>query len=399
MEKYKFLGFFSGALGLDSGLEVAGLESLAANEFAPTACKTIRRNRPELKLYDGDIRDLTAAQLMSDLKIEREELFAIVGGPPCQAFSTAGKRLGLNDERGNVFLHFIDLIGELRPKYIVIENVRGILSTPMVHRPHSDRDYAGISPFDEEKPGGALLHILARLKDAGYEVSFELYNTANFGVPQIRERVVMIGARDGSTVPCLFPTHDQEKRYDLAPWRTFQEAVEGLTAPTEAAKFPERRLQFYRMLKAGQNWRDIPAHLQRAAMGKAYDAGGGKVGFYRRLAWDRPAPTLVTCPTMPATDLAHPEEDRPLSVQEYARVQTFPDSWIFEGNLTDRYKQIGNAVPVKFGEAIGRHLKAYDAGELAGKTAAPIPLSRYRNTDHRSWQAAHAQGWTTGKLF
>ena len=122
MGKHRFIGFFSGALGLDSGLELAGLESLAANEFDPTACKTIRTNRPELKLYDGDIRDLTATQLMKDLNIERDELFAIVGGPPCQAFSTAGKRLGLNDDRGNVFLHFITIIRELRPKYIVIEN-------------------------------------------------------------------------------------------------------------------------------------------------------------------------------------------------------------------------------------------------------------------------------------
>ena len=153
------------------------------------------------------------------------------------------------------------------------------------------------------------------------------------------------------------------------------------------------------MLKAGQNWRDIPPELQKEAMGGAYEAGGGKVGFYRRLSWDRPAPTVVTCPTMPATDLAHPEEDRPLSVQEYARIQTFPDDWIFEGNLTSRYKQIGNAVPVHFGEKIGRHLLAYDAGEALEVAPPQMRLSRYRNTDHRSWQAAQSEGWTTGKLF
>ena len=399
MGQHRFLGFFSGALGLDSGLEAAGLESVAVNEFDPKACKTIRQNRPRLSLYDGDIRDLTAEQLMREQKIEPEELFAIVGGPPCQAFSTAGKRLGLNDERGNVFLHFIDLIGKLRPKYIVIENVRGILSTPMQHRPHNERAYSGISPLEEEKPGGALRYILAHLREAGYEVSFELYNTANFGVPQIRERVVMLGARDGSTIPYLVPTHDEEARFGLPRWRTFRDAVEGLEGEPEAAKFPERRLQYYRLLKSGQNWRDLPEHLQRAAMGKAYEAGGGKVGFYRRLAWDRPAPTVVTCPTMPATDLAHPEENRPLSVQEYARIQTFPDSWKFEGNLASRYRQIGNAVPVRFGEAIGRHLLAYDAGECLEVQHPQLRLSRYRNTDHRSWHAAQSSGWVTGKLF
>ena len=139
MTQHKFIGFFSGALGLDLGLESAGLTSIAANEFDPIACKTIRKNRPDLKLYDNDIREITAEQLLSDLKIEKEELFAIVGGPTCQAFSTAGKRLGLNDERGNVFLHFIHLIDVLRPKYFVIENVRGLLSTPMKHTPHSER--------------------------------------------------------------------------------------------------------------------------------------------------------------------------------------------------------------------------------------------------------------------
>ena len=399
MGNHKFLGFFSGALGLDSGLESAGLESVAVNEFDPKACQTIRKNRPHLSLYDGDIRGLTADQLMREQKIESEELFAIVGGPPCQAFSTAGKRLGLNDERGNVFLHFIDLIGKLRPKYIVIENVRGILSTPMQHRPHRERDYNGTSPLEDEKPGGALRYILAYLRDAGYEVSFELYNTANFGVPQIRERVVMLGARDGSTIPYLVPTHDEEARFGLPRWRTFRDAVEGLEGTPEAAKFPERRLQYYRLLKEGQNWRDLPEQLQRNAMGKAYDAGGGKVGFYRRLAWDRPAPTVVTCPTMPATDLAHPEENRPLSVQEYARIQTFPDSWKFEGNLASRYRQIGNAVPVRFGEVIGRHLLAYDAGECLEVQHPQLRLSRYRNTDHRSWHAVQSPGWVTGKLF
>lgn len=197
----------------------------------------------------------------------------------------------------------------------------------------------------------------------------------------------------------IFPTHDQEGRCNLQRWRTFHDAVAGLTDTPEAAKFPERRLQYYRLLKAGQNWRDLPAYLQRAAMGKAYEAGGGKVGFYRRLAWDRPSPTVVTCPTMPATDLAHPEENRPLSVQEYARIQTFPDSWKFEGNLTSRYKQIGNAVPVQFGKVIGQHLLAYDAGELLEVERPQIPLSRYRNTDHLSWQIAHEPGWKTGKLF
>lgn len=124
-------------MGLDLGLEAAGLNPLAANEFDPIICETIRKNRPRLRLYGEDIRELTAERLLKDLQLEREEPFAVVGGPPCQAFSTAGRRLGLNDDRGNVFLHFIKLIAGLRPKYAIFENVRGLLSAPLQHRPQS----------------------------------------------------------------------------------------------------------------------------------------------------------------------------------------------------------------------------------------------------------------------
>src|SRR5262249_51924103 len=150
-----------------------------------------------------------------------KELFAIVGGPPCQAFSTAGRRLGLNDERGNVFLHFIDIVLGLKPKYAIFENVRGLLSVPLRHRPHSQRG-VGFNPLDEEeKPGGALLHILRRLERAGYQTTFNLYNTANFGVPQIRERLIFFSSREGKSVPHLVPTHDEHGANDLPRWRTF----------------------------------------------------------------------------------------------------------------------------------------------------------------------------------
>ena len=196
----QFISFFSGALGLDLGLEAAGLHCLAANDADPVACETIRRNRPNLRLYDQDIRGLSASFLCRDLSMSPGELFAIVGGPPCQAFSTAGRRLGLNDERGNVFLHFIALIAELRPKYAIFENVRGLLSAPLIHRPHEERveGFPGLS--NEERPGGALLHILRSMEEAGYRVTFTLYNTANFRVLQVRERLIFFASRDGDAV-------------------------------------------------------------------------------------------------------------------------------------------------------------------------------------------------------
>jgi DNA (cytosine-5)-methyltransferase 1 len=381
-----FVSFFSGALGLDLGLELAGLKPVAVNEFDPVTCKTIRRNRPNLSLYDCDVRLLTPTKVMSDLGLKRGEIFAVVGGPPCQAFSTAGHRLGLNDDRGNVFLHFVDLIAGLRPKYAVFENVRGLLSAPLKHRPHNERGKEFAPLERDELPGGALLHILGLLEKHGYATTFNLYNTANYGVPQIRERLVFFASRQGEGVPYIPPTHDELGRDGLPCWRTVREALSDLAeSEPECGKFPAKRLQYFRMLRQGQNWRDLPTHLQRAAMGPSYDAGGGKTGFFRRLAWNKPSPTLVTRPTMPATALCHPTKLRSLSVAEYAAIQTFPPEYHFEGKTDDKYRQIGNAVPVLFGKAIGEHLCRFDEGKLNGNQLLS-GLSRYKGTDHESWK-------------
>jgi len=382
----KFISFFSGALGLDIGFESAGLHCIAANDVDPIACRTIRANRGSLALYDCDIRQLSAKQLLRDLKIEQEELFAVIGGPPCQAFSTAGRRLGLNDDRGNVFLHFIELIRNLRPKYVVFENVRGLLSAPLLHRPHEKRGRGFPRLREEERPGGALLHILNTLEDAGYPVTFTLYNTANFGVPQIRERVIFFAARDGRKAPYMSPTHSEGGADGLPPWKSLRDAIRHLQGlPFHAARFPEHRLKYYRMLGEGQNWRSLPEEVKSTAMGASWFAGGGKTGFYRRLAWDKPAPTLVTSPTMPATDLCHPVELRPLSVEEYAAIQTFPCDHIFAGKLAEQYRQIGNAVPCLFGKAIASHIVGFDENKLVSSEGV-LKTSRYVGTDHESWR-------------
>lgn len=383
----KFISFFSGAQGLDIGLEKAGLECIAVNDVDPVACATARLHRPGLPIYENDIRALTASRLCKDLKIRPAELFAIVGGPPCQAFSTAGRRLGLNDERGNVFLHFIQLIRDLRPRYAIFENVRGLLSAPLVHRPHLQRGKGFPALAEEEQPGTALLHILGLLEEAGYTTTFTLYNTANYGVPQIRERLIFFASREGQQVPWMAPTHDEHGLHGLKRWKTLRDAIGRLEgSPHHCMQFPKERLQYYKLLREGQNWRDLPLALQKKAMGKSWYSGGGRTGFFRRLAWDRPSPTLVTRPTMKATDLCHPEELRPLSVEEYKAIQTFPLRHKFAGKMDDLYRQIGNAVPCAFGEAVGRHILAFDAGRLAaGPSHAKV--SRYGNTDHLAWRS------------
>lgn len=381
----KYLSFFSGALGLDLGLEKSGFEPLLACESDKFCLETIKINKPNLPLIT-DIRNYTSDEIREHSNIGKENIDLVVGGPPCQAFSTAGKRKSFEDERGNVFIKYIDLATELKAKFIVIENVRGLLSASLKHRPINKRgkDFPPLS--QEEKPGSALKLIIDTLESKGYGVSFNLYNSANYGSPQIRERVIIVASSDGKKLPYLLPTHSDDTKFDLPKWKTFREAVSGLSEidNKECKKFPEKRLKYYRLLTSGQNWKNLPKELQREAMGKSFNSGGGKTGFLRRLSWEKPSPTVVTSPTMPATDLAHPEEDRPLSVAEYKRIQEFPDDWIFAGNLTEKYKQIGNAVPASIGLAIGNLLKRH----INGADVEPpqnFKFSRYINCSDRDW--------------
>lgn len=366
--RYKALSFFSGAMGLDIGIGKAGIEFLLACEFEPNARKTILLNEPDIGLI-GNIEEYSVEQIREYAGLSPDdEIDIVVGGPPCQAFSSAGKQLGFEDKRGNVFLTFVDRILGLRPKFAVIENVRGLLS----------------AQYNGGPKGSALAHILSRLRDGGYTVTFNLYNAANYGSPQKRERVVMFCSRDGISVPYLAPTHSEKGEWGLPKWRTVREVFAGIeNCPCEHLTFPERRLKYFRLLGPGQYWKDLPEHLHREAMGAKLEMSGGKTGFLRRLAWDEPSPTLVTDPTMPATDLCHPVEDRPLSIEEYKRIQEFPDDWKFFGSTKDKYRQIGNAVPVSLGAAIGRQLVALLEGEVLPKAPEGFPFSRYLNTDDK----------------
>lgn len=378
------LSFFSGAMGLDIGIEKAGFDVRLACEIDKFCRQTIALNKPQIALLT-DINSYTAEDIRAKAGLKDcDEIDLIMGGPPCQAFSTAGNRKGFNDERGNVFLKYLNLCFELKPKYFVIENVRGLLSCPMDHRPHDQRgsDYPDLS--EDELKGGALNFILNRIEKSGYGYSFNLYNSANFGTPQTRERVIIICSRDGKTPPFLVPTHSENGEYGLPKWNTLKKCISNISQHDHIT-FPEKRLKYYRLLKSGENWKSLPIELQKEAMGKSYYSGGGKTGFLRRLAWDKPSPTLVTHPAMPATDLAHPKEDRPLSVQEYKRIQEFPDTWELAGPIIQQYKQIGNAVPTGLGLAIGKLVMNLIAGE---NISPPLNFnySRYKNTTHREWK-------------
>lgn len=383
--KLNCLSFFSGAMGLDLGLEDAGINVLLACEIDNASRQTITHNDKKVGLI-GDIRDYSVEEILEYANVkDKEEVDIIVGGPPCQAFSTAGKRMGFQDERGNVFLKYISLITTVRPKYAVIENVRGLLSS-MLSIDIED-EIINEFPIDWKKtPGSSLFYVQKKLEKEGYKVSFNLYNSANFGVPQVRERVVIICTKLPNKVDHLEPTNSNDGLHGLPKWKTFKEAVKDLDPKKgDSIKFSEKRLQYIKMLKPGENWRNLPLDIQPIAMGGSFLLGGGKTGFFRRLAWDKPAPTVVTHPAMPATELAHPVEHRPLSIQEYKRIQEFPDAWEIQGSILDQYKQIGNAVPVGLGRAIGRALINHYKGKKT-KIYNGFQFSRYNKTSETEFE-------------
>jgi len=325
----KGLSLFAGAMGLDIGLERAGIETVHVVEKDSDCRATITANRPELPL-SSDVMALRPEEL--------PPCDIVHGGPPCQPFSSAGENRGNNDARFNPFACMLDLIDAIRPAYALIENVRGFLAPK-----HAEtKDW-----------------VFGRLAATGYKVTAGLYDAADFGVPQHRQRVLIIGSLSGA-VPLMRPTHGSGN--GLKPWLTLSDAIRGME-PGPHTEFRPSMVKYLGMLKPGENWRQLPVEAQAAALGGAFTSkaskAGGRSSYYRRLPWNRPCPTVLTSPAQKATPLCHPDHVRPLSVAEYAAIQQFPADWVFKGSIISQYKQIGNAVPVGLAEAVGRHIMAH----------------------------------------
>jgi DNA (cytosine-5)-methyltransferase 1 len=357
-KKPKSISLFSGAMGLDLGLEMAGFETAVAVEINPVAARTIAFNKPSLPVINKPIQEVTSQEILDTIGLKKGEVDLICGGPCCQSFSTAGKRKSISDQkRGKLFFDFKRMITEIRPRFFIMENVKGILSAAITHRPLNRRGPGFPKLKKEEQFGSALELICKELSSTGYLVTYGLLNCADYGVPQKRYRVVFIGSRDWEPITMPTPTHSKEQTDNLPAWVTLKKALaDRKVSKHDYLEFRPKILNLLKLLSTGQNWRDLPTRLHRKALGAAFDSWGGRSGFCRRLTWGDPAPTLVTSPNGNATCLCHPTEDRPLSVQEYAILQQFPDDWKITGSITQQYLQIGNAVPVGLGDALGKML-------------------------------------------
>lgn len=359
-EELTVVSLFTGAYGLDLGFEQAGFKVAVALDVSEDSYRNLKANRPKTPFLIGDVRGFSTADILREAGLKPGETDVVTGGPPCQPFSPAGKRESLKDPRSAPLIEFVRVVKEARPKVFVMEEVPGILSARVKHVPLRERGRRPLA--EEELPGSAWRVVVGELRKTGYRVAWRKLNAADYGAPQSRERVIVIGVRPDLGRPPVFPeqTHSRDpvKLFKtLKAWLTLAEAVTGIKNHVGYVPLPPKYARFMRYVPPGGNWRQIPDRLKPWAMNKAYNAGGGRMGFYRRLTWFEPSPTLVTSPAMKATMMVHPWEDRPLSVGEYLRIQGFPDSWRVVVSVQSAYRLFGEAVPVPLARAVAKSVR------------------------------------------
>ncbi|MGQ3677022.1 DNA (cytosine-5-)-methyltransferase [Tenacibaculum discolor] len=325
IQEFKVLELFAGAGGLAVGLEKAGIKCVALNEIDKWACQTLRENRPNWNVLEGDIKSFDFTEYNNKVDI-------VTGGFPCQAFSYAGKKLGLQDARGTLFYEFARAVKEVNPLICIGENVKGLLS---------------------HDKGKTIEGMISILDEIGYNVvPVQVLKAINYRVPQKRERVILVGIRKDIDIQYEYPK-PHNKIYNLVDALKKGELYDSNVPKSEGAKYPEHKKAVLDLVPQKGYWRNLPLDIQKEYMGKSFYLGGGKTGIARRIGWDEPSLTLTCSPAQKQTERCHPEETRPFTVREYARIQTFPDDWKFMGSVSQQYKQIGNAVPCNLGQEIG----------------------------------------------
>ena len=342
----KLLSFCSGCGALDYGMNKhVNAEIVLKCELDKTIRETIKHHYPNV-VIKNDIMQLSVESIQKECKLSMKDELICVGGTPCPSFSVAGKRKSLDDPRGACLPKFLNLSIGLNARYIILENVRGLLSAKIMGK----------------EPGSVMKIIVDQLEKAGYKVSYQLYDAKYFGAGTSRNRVILTAVKDDRALSFLKPTHG----INDVPFVTLRNVLS--TLPNDLkhnhTQFTAKRLTFFKMLKAGQHWRhlpkdQIPLAVTPGTLKTALDGKGGQTGLYRRLWWDRPSPTLLCTPTMNTTSLCHPDEHRPLSVEEYKLIQGYSLNYVIKGSIAKQYKQLGNCVPIKLSEAIGKVIKAH----------------------------------------
>lgn len=327
---FSSIELFAGAGGLALGLEKAGFDAVLLNELDKHACATLRHNRPHWNVIEGGIEHI-------DFTPYRNKVDFISGGFPCQAFSYAGKQLGFNDVRGTLCFEFARALKEIQPKVFLAENVRGLLN-------HDN--------------GRTLATIEAVIADVGYTiVGSSVLKAMYYHVPQKRERLLLVGVRNDLADKASFTFPKPHNRFmTLRDALKAGELYDCDVPESEGQVYPLKKKAVLDLVPPGGYWRDLPDAIQREYMKKSYFLTGGRTGIARRISWEEPCLTLVCSPAQNQTERCHPDETRPFTVREYARIQTFPDDWQFMGSLAAQYKQIGNAVPVNLAYAVGKNL-------------------------------------------
>tara|TARA_B110000908_G_C10236279_1_gene443514 strand:+ start:424 stop:1668 length:1245 start_codon:yes stop_codon:yes gene_type:complete len=325
IKEFNVLELFAGAGGLAVGMEKAGIKCVALNEIDKWACKTLRANRPKWNVLEGDIKSFDFTKYNNHVDI-------VTGGFPCQAFSYAGKKLGLQDARGTLFYEFARAVQEVNPLICIGENVKGLLS---------------------HEKGKTIEGMISILDEIGYNVvPVKVLKAIKYKVPQKRERVILVGVRKDINTKYEYPL-PHYKIYNLKDALKKGELYSCNVPKSEGSKYPEHKKAVLDLVPQKGYWRNLPLDIQKEYMGKSFYLGGGKTGIARRIGWDEPSLTLTCSPAQKQTERCHPEETRPFTVREYARIQTFPDDWKFIGSVSQQYKQIGNAVPCNLGQEIG----------------------------------------------
>lgn len=330
LRDYTSIELFAGAGGMAIGMEKAGFKHVMLNEIMSCACKTLLYNRPNWNVVEGDIHDISFAKYVGKVDF-------ISGGFPCQAFSYAGKQGGFNDTRGTLFFEMARAIREIQPKVFLCENVRGLIS------------------HDGGRTFQTIKNVISEL---GYTlVEPRVLKAIFYQVPQKRERLILIAIRNDLAGKVQFRWPSPYNRILTLRDAFYKGILYDCDVPeSKGVKYPSKKHKVMQMVPMGGYWRDLPVDVQKEYLGGSYELEGGKTGMARRLSLDEPSLTLTCSPCQKQTERCHPLETRPLTIREYARIQTFPDDWAFAGSIGEQYKQIGNAVPVNLAYAIGRSL-------------------------------------------